>query len=111
MHIKRIYEEPSKEDGYRVLVDRIWPRGMSKQKASIDVWLKEIAPTTQLREWFHHEAPKWAEFQKRYRAELDDNPEVETMRGILSGHGVVTLIYSARNEEENQAAVLRDYLE
>lgn len=111
VHIKRIYEESSREDGYRVLVDRIWPRGVSKQKANLDEWLKEIAPSTELRKWFGHEEPRWPEFQKRYRAELDSNPEVDTLRRLMKEHRVVTLLYSARNEEENQAVVLLDYLE
>lgn len=110
IHIKRVYEAASSADGYRVLVDRIWPRGVSKQKASADVWLKDVAPSTELREWFHHESPKWEEFHSRYLAELAENPGVETLRGILREHKVVTLVYSARNEEQNQAVVLREFL-
>lgn len=110
MHIKRIYEESSGEDGYRVLVDRIWPRGVSKQKAGLDEWLKDVAPSTELRQWFNHEEPKWPEFQRRYRSELESNPAVDALRSILSEHDAVTLLYSARNEEENQAVVLRDFL-
>lgn len=111
VHTKRIYEESSREDGYRVLVDRIWPRGVSKQKANLDEWLKEVAPSTELRKWFDHEEPRWPEFQKRYRAELGGNPEVDTLRRLMKEHDVVTLLYSARNEEENQAVVLLDYME
>lgn len=111
VRIKRIYEEPLSTDGYRVLVDRIWPRGVSKEKAHLDEWLKEIAPTTELRKWFDHEEAKWVEFQKRYRAELDANPEVATIRRLLSEHDVVTLLFSARHEDENQAVALRDYLD
>ncbi|MEO6942986.1 MAG: DUF488 domain-containing protein [Terrimesophilobacter sp.] len=110
IHIKRIYEDPSEDDGYRVLVDRIWPRGVSKDRAKLGEWLKDVAPTTELRQWFHHEEPKWPEFRKRYRAELDDNAAVETLRGILASHDVVTLLYSAHDEHENQAVVLREYL-
>lgn len=110
VHTKRIYEEPARDDGFRVLVDRIWPRGVSKQRARLDEWLKDVAPSTQLREWFHHDESKWPEFQKRYRAELDGNPAVEELRRILEEHDVVTLLYSARSEEENQAVVLTEYL-
>lgn len=110
VHIKRIYEDPAREDGYRVLVDRIWPRGVSKQSAKLDEWLKEVAPSTELRRWFGHEEPKWKEFQSRYRAELDNNPSVELLRRILDEHEVVTLLYGARNEAENQAVVLCEYL-
>lgn len=108
--IKRIYEDPSPEDGYRVLVDRIWPRGVSKHRANIDEWLKDIAPSTPLRTWFGHEAPKWSEFQEKYRAELKENPQVETLRQLIREHDVVTLLYSARNESQNQAIVLLTYL-
>ncbi len=98
------------DDGYRVLVDRIWPRGVSKERAKLDEWLKEVAPSTQLRTWFHHEEPKWAEFRTRYRAELDGNPAVGQLRSILESHDVVTLLYSARSETENQAVVLAEYV-
>ena len=110
VNIKRIYEAPSPEDGYRVLVDRVWPRGVSKQKAALDGWLKQVAPSTKLRQWFNHEESKWREFEERYRAELDANSEVNELRQILADHAVVTLVYSARNEQENQAVALRDYL-
>lgn len=110
LRIKRIYEDPVADDGFRILVDRIWPRGVSKERAKLDVWLKDVAPTTQLRQWFHHEEPKWPEFARRYRAELADNPATGTLRDILFAHERVTLLYSARDEEENQAVVLRDFL-
>jgi len=110
VRIKRIYEDPAADDGFRVLVDRIWPRGVSKERAKLDVWLKEVAPSTELRQWFHHEEPKWPEFVRRYRAELADNPAVGTLRDILSRQERVTLLYSARDEDENQAVVLRDHL-
>jgi DNA-3-methyladenine glycosylase len=110
LRIKRIYEDPVADDGFRILVDRIWPRGVSKDRAKLDLWLKDVAPTTGLRQWFHHEEPKWPEFETRYRAELADNPAVGELRDILSAHDPVTLLYSARDEEENQAVVLRDYL-
>ncbi|HNP16304.1 MAG: DUF488 domain-containing protein [Cryobacterium sp.] len=110
VRIKRVYEDPSDDDGYRVLVDRVWPRGVSKERAKLDVWLKEVAPTTELRQWFHHEDPKWPEFRKRYRAELDGNPAIDELRTIANTHDVVTLVYSARDETENQAVVLAEYL-
>lgn len=110
LRIKRIYEDPAAGDGYRVLVDRIWPRGVSKERAKLDLWLKDVAPTTELRQWFHHEDPKWPEFARRYRAELADNAAVQTLRDIVSAHETVTLLYSARVERENQAVVLREYL-
>jgi DNA-3-methyladenine glycosylase len=110
VRIKRIYEDPSELDGYRVLVDRIWPRGVSKDRAKLDEWLKDVAPTTELRQWFHHEDPKWPEFVRRYRAELDANPAIEELRSIVSERPIVTLLYGAHNETENQAVVLRDYL-
>lgn len=110
IQIKRIYEDPTEDDGYRVLVDRIWPRGVSKERAKLDVWLKEVAPSTELRTWFHHEEPKWPAFRARYWAELDENPEVAILRGILAAHDVVTLLYSARDEQQNQAVALSEYL-
>lgn len=108
--IKRVYDEPDPHDGYRVLVDRLWPRGVSKQSAQLGEWVKEAGPSTELRTWFHHEAALFDEFEKRYRAELDRNPAVDTVREILKAHPVVTLVYSARDTEHNQAVVLRDYL-
>lgn len=108
--IKRVYEEPSTADGYRVLVDRIWPRGVSKEKAHVDEWLKEVGPSTELRKWFNHEDAKWDEFQTRYRAEIEKNPDVDTLRGIIRERRNVTLVYSAHSETENQAVVLRDFL-
>lgn len=111
VRIKRIYEDPDDAlDGYRILVDRIWPRGVSKERARLDLWLKEVAPTTELRTWFHHEEPKWPEFQKRYRAELAENPAVEELRALIATHDPVTLLYSAHDEAENQAVVLLDFL-
>ena len=109
--IKRVYEPAEKSDGYRVLVDRIWPRGESKEKADLDEWLKEIAPSTELRKWFGHDPDKMAEFTKKYRAELVDNSEqVDKLRKIVADHDVVTLVYAAKDEKDNQAVVLRDYL-
>lgn len=110
VRIKRIYEDPDDADGYRILVDRIWPRGVSKERAKLDVWLKEVAPSTELRTWFHHEEPKWPEFRTRYRAELDGNPAVAELRKLIAANSPATLLYSAHNETENQAVVLSEYL-
>ena len=108
--VKRIYEPPAADDGQRVLVDRIWPRGVSKEEAALALWLKEIAPSDELRKWFGHEAARWTEFQKRYRAELDGNGEaVAQLRGLLR-HGKVTLLYGAHDEAHNNAVALAGYL-
>ena len=108
--VKRIYEPPAPDDGQRVLVDRIWPRGISKEDAALTLWLKEIAPSDELRKWFGHQAARWAEFQKRYRAELDGNGEaVAQLRGLLR-HGKVTLLYGAHDEAHNNAVALAGYL-
>ncbi|CDX15585.1 conserved hypothetical protein [Mesorhizobium sp. ORS 3324] len=108
--VKRVYEAPHKSDGQRVLVDRVWPRGVSKKDAALDLWLKEIAPSDELRKWFGHEPERWAEFQKRYRAELDDNEEaVAQLRGLL-GQGKVTLLFGAHDEAHNNAVALMGYL-
>lgn len=108
--LKRAYAEPAGSDGHRILVDRLWPRGVSKDKAAVDEWLKEVAPSNELRRWFGHDPAKWPEFQKRYRAELKDNPALEELRR-LAGKGTTTLVYSARDEEHNQAVVLKQVLE
>src|SRR5690242_18165908 len=108
--IKRVYESASPGDGARILVDRIWPRGISKEKAHLTLWLKEIAPSTKLRQWFGHKPARWAAFQERYRGELDANPEaVARLRAALAKKGG-TLLYAARDEEHNQARVLAEYL-
>ncbi len=109
--IKRIYDEPSEEDGYRVLVDRLWPRGISREKAALDAWLKEIAPTPELRVWFGHKPERFAEFTARYEAELKNNPAVARLSGIRKTHHNVTLLYAARDPVVNHAQVLLRYLE
>lgn len=107
IRIKRAYEQPSAEDGRRVLIDRLWPRGLKKESAEIDLWLKDIAPSTALRKWFGHDPDKWEEFEKRYLAELRDNPEpVRILREELA-KGTVTLLYAAKDTEHNQAVVLQ----
>lgn len=108
--IKRIYEEPEDGDGYRVLVDRLWPRGMTKERARIDEWLRDVAPSTELRKEFRHDPDRFADFAERYRVELDANPAIEALRETVKAHDVVTLVYAAHDTEHNQAIVLRDYL-
>ena len=109
--LKRVYDPPAAGDGLRVLVDRIWPRGMKKADLSMDLWLKEIAPSTALRQWFGHDPAKWAEFKRRYGAELAERPQLTTLLRAKAGEGPVTLLYSARDRERNQAVALKGYLE
>lgn len=106
LRIKRIYEDPAPDDGYRVLVDRLWPRGVSKDRAALDEWLKEVAPSPELRTWFDHRADRFAEFAQRYTAELDTNPAVAELRELLGTNPTVTLLYGARDAEINHAVVL-----
>lgn len=108
--VKRIYEPPAPDDGQRVLVDRIWPRGVSKQEAVLALWLREIAPSDGLRGWFGHAPGRWAEFQKRYRAELDGNAEAVGQLRALLDKGKVTLLYGAHDEAHNNAVALAAYL-
>jgi len=108
--IKRVYEPASGEDGRRILVDRLWPRGLSKEQAHVDLWLKEIAPSAGLRKWFAHDPAKWDEFRRRYRAEIDANGEALQALKEAIGKGPATLVYGARDEEHNDAVVLRDLL-
>jgi uncharacterized protein YeaO (DUF488 family) len=110
LRIKRVYDPPAEEDGTRVLVDRVWPRGITKEHAAADVWLKEIAPSTALRKRFGHDPKKWPAFQADYRAELDANEENVRRLAELAAEGTVTLVYSARDTTHNQAAVLLDYM-
>ena len=110
--MKRAYEVPEKSDGFRVLVDRLWPRGVSKEKAAVDLWLKDVAPSNELRKWFGHDPAKWPEFGRKYAAELKDNPEaVNTLRGLAKEHKTLTLVYAAKDEEHNEAAYLKGVLE
>jgi len=110
LRIKRIYDPPSPEDGRRVLVDRIWPRGVSREAAALDQWLKEIAPTPALRTWFGHDPARWEEFQHRYRQELDGNAVVVAGLCAEVARGDVTLLYAARDGRHNHALMLADYL-
>lgn len=106
--IKRVYELPDQQDGRRILVDRLWPRGLTKEKAGIDLWLKEIAPSTELRKWFDHDPGKWEEFKDRYLAELKDNHEQIWLLKQELDKGIVTLVYAAKDEERNQAIVIQE---
>jgi len=110
IRVKRVYEPPAESDGYRVLVDRLWPRGVRKADAHIDLWLKAAAPSTQLRRWFDHDPAKWEGFKERYFAELDANPENLQPLFDAIKRGQVTLVYSARDEDHNQAVALKAYL-
>ena len=109
--IKRVYDEPAPDDGVRVLVDRLWPRGVTRQRAAADRWLKDAAPSPALRVEWHHDPARFEAFAERYRAELDDAPVVAELLDLARGHGTVTLLFAARDPEVNHAAVLRDYLE
>ena len=110
IHIKRAYEKPLKKDGCRILVDRLWPRGLEKEEAALDEWAKELAPSVHLRKWWGHDPAMWTEFQKQYNAELRHNKAVET---FLEKHGdkkAITLVYGAKDTEHNHAIVLQEYL-
>ena len=113
IQLKRAYDPPSQSDGTRILVDRLWPRGLTKAKARIDLWPKEIAPTTELRKWFHQKAENvdWKEFRRRYLAELEDHHnELEVLRSKIC-QGPITLVFSSRNREQNHAVILKEILE
>lgn len=109
IRIKRVYVKPEATDGQRVLVDRIWPRGITKEAAALSLWLKDVAPSTALRQWFGHDPAKWAEFEQRYRAELAGNPALAQLKD-LARKSPLTLVYSARDEQHNQAVVLQTLL-
>jgi uncharacterized protein YeaO (DUF488 family) len=109
--LKRVYDDRSSDDGFRVLVDRLWPRGLDKATAGIDLWFKDAAPSSELRRWFGHDPDRWAEFQRRYRAELADNAAaLATLRALAKEHKKLTLLYAARDTAHNHAIVLRDIL-
>ncbi len=109
--LKRVYEKPSRTDGLRVLVDRLWPRGLSKERADVDLWLKEVAPSTELRKWFGHDPDKWKEFQSRYRKELRANKDAVQLLKEKAAKQIVTIVYGARDEQHNDAVVLKKVLE
>lgn len=108
--VKRVYEPATKSDGFRVLVDRLWPRGLSKENAHIDLWLREIGPSTTLRKWFKHDPVRWAEFRRRYHAELKEKSALLATIKARAKTRPVTLLYSAKDEQHNQAIVLRSFL-
>lgn len=111
IRIKRVYDEWDKGDGRRILVDRLWPRGLSKEKARVDGWMKEIAPSTELRRWYGHDPDKWAEFKKRYAKELDANHDAVDEVVAVVRAGVVTFLYSSREDQRNNAVALKEYIE
>ena len=111
IRLKRAYEAPSAADGVRILVERLWPRGLSKEKADVDVWLKGVAPSTELRRWFGHDGAKWEEFRRRYREELRERPdELERLKSLVEA-GPVTFVYGSRDREHNAATVLKELFE
>jgi uncharacterized protein YeaO (DUF488 family) len=126
VHLKRVYDDVSPEDGTRVLVDRLWPRGLSREAAKVGLWLKDLAPSDKLRHWFNHDPERWPEFRKRYRAELAEesedtksedlksedtkSKELETLRRLAAGNKPVTLLFAAKDRERNNAVVLREWL-
>jgi len=111
VRVKRVYDVPSPEDGVRVLVDRLWPRGLKRESSKIDLWLKDVAPSETLRRWFGHDPSRWTQFQRRYRAELVTNTEpVAVLRELIKTGKPLTLLYAAKDIERNNAIVLRDFL-
>jgi uncharacterized protein YeaO (DUF488 family) len=110
LRIKRVYDEASSDDGYRILIDGLWSRGISKSRAKLDLWFKEIAPSPSLREWFNHDPEKFKEFSARYETELDKNPATAEFKKIIKQRKAVTLLYGAKDLQINHAIVLRDYL-
>lgn len=111
IRLKRVYEEPAKTDGTRVLVERLWPRGLTKEAAAVDEWMKEVSPSPALRKWYGHDADKWPEFQKRYRAELRASADAVDRLKKMAAQGPVTFVFAAKDEERSSAAVLKDYIE
>jgi uncharacterized protein YeaO (DUF488 family) len=110
IQLKRAYEKPDRADGTRILVDRLWPRGLTKERAAIDLWLKELAPSTELRKWFAHDPKKWRSFRSRYRTELKEHGDQLDLIKSKAKEGPVTLIYGARDQEHNEAVVLKQCL-
>lgn len=109
--LKRVYERPLKSDGQRILVERLWPRGVSKQQAKIDLWLKDLAPSTELRKWFGHDPLKWSKFQHKYKNELKLKKDLSLELKKLAQKHPVTFVYAARDEEQNGALVLKEFIE
>ena len=110
INIKRIYEPYSEKDGYRILVDRLWPRGIKKETAHIDIWLKEIAPSAELRKWFNHEPEKWKSFLLKYKAELKGSAFLTELKTLIKKHATITFLYGAKDEQHNQATALKNFL-
>lgn len=112
INLKRVYLPAEDKDGFRVLVDRLWPRGVSKEKAKLDIWLKEIAPSSELRKWFAHDVDKWKGFQKKYKEELKGKSEqIKELKKHIKEEKKVTILFGAKDEEHNQAVVLKNFLE
>lgn len=111
IRLKRIYDQSSKRDGLRILVERLWPRGVGKEKAAVDLWLKELAPSTELRKWFNHEPEKWSEFRKRYWSELEQKGDLLVLLKHRASEETVTFVYAAHDEEHNSAVALKEFLE
>jgi uncharacterized protein YeaO (DUF488 family) len=111
IQLKRVYEKPSRKDGVRILVDRLWPRGLTKERAAVNLWLKDVSPSSELRKWFGHDPAKWKEFQVRYRQEIRHNIDVLALHNQKSDDRTVTLVYGARDEQHNEAVVLRKFVE
>lgn len=110
VRLKRAYDEPAPVDGVRILVDRLWPRGLKKAAAAIDLWVKDLAPSTELRKWFGHETARWPEFERRYTTEVRQHVDLLEKIRKLARRGIVTLIYAARDQEHNEAVIIRDIL-
>jgi uncharacterized protein YeaO (DUF488 family) len=108
---KKVYDNYSEEDGFRVLVDRLWPRGIKKEELRIDLWAKEIAPSNELRKWYSHDPSKWEEFKRKYREELEINPKFNEFLNQISKHPIVTLLYSSKETRMNNATVLKEIIE
>jgi uncharacterized protein YeaO (DUF488 family) len=112
IHLKRAYDPPSESDGYRILVERLWPRGLTKERAAVGLWLKEIAPSPELRKWFSHDPAKWDEFRQRYLDELKGNKEAtHRLSELLESHDTVTFVYATRDEQHNSASLLKEFME
>lgn len=111
IQLKRIYDEPTESDGLRFLVERLWPRGVSKERARVDLWLKELAPSTELRKWFGHDLERWDEFRRRYRAELESKGDLLILLKHQATEGTVTFVYAARDAVHNSAVALKEFLE
>lgn len=109
--LKRVYEEPEPSDGKRVLVERLWPRGLSKENAKVELWVKDAAPSTELRKWFDHDPSKWEEFKRRYFAELNQNPEALLPIEKIISEGTATFVFASKEERYNNSAALKEYLE